>query len=69
MSKTPISEFPLPLWVAGPSRRIDRERRKNPGALHRHAQVINGTPTVRHMRRRQMDLHPPAVERVINLWS
>ena len=35
-------ETPIPLWIVGPRRPADRERRKNAGALSRHEQARTG---------------------------
>ena len=61
--------FPIPLWVAPPPRPIDRERRKDPGALHRHAQAHSGRPQARQLRQRNTDDQAPSAERVVSLWS
>ena len=56
----------IPLWNVDP-RPVDRERRRDPGARHRHGQAQTGVVPLDSVRRRR-SAEAPQPERVIRLW-
>lgn len=57
----------IPLWDVGRPRPVGKERRKNTGALDRHAQAATGMPPAESVVRRQRPRQEP-LERAIFLW-
>ncbi len=62
-----INSHVIPLWAVGEQRPPERERRKDPGARHRHAQAKAGTPSLINVIERQPEI-PPAPPRLVSLW-
>jgi len=64
----PVVEVAIPLWIVGSRRPVDRERRKDPGALHRHIQSRSGVVPAGRLGSRASD--PPSLPpRLVRLWS
>ncbi len=57
----------IPLWDVGRRRPLGKERRKNTGALDRHAQAATGAAPAKSVERRQAPPKEP-VEQIIHLW-
>lgn len=68
MSTRSAQKTPIPLWVVGPRRPADRERRKDPGALNRHEQERTGAAPATFLKRRSSDV-PTAHNRMVQLWQ
>lgn len=62
-------ELPVPLWIVGPRRPVNSERRKDPGDLGRHVQALTGTPSAVCLRRRNTDKQPTLMLHLISLWQ
>lgn len=62
-------ELPVPLWIVGPRRPVNRERRKDPGDLGRHVQALTGTPSATCLRRRKTNRQPTLLLHLISLWQ
>ena len=56
----------IPLWDVGRPRPVGNERRKDTGALDRHAQAATGTAPSELVQRRQPP--KPQRERAVRLW-
>ena len=61
-------ETPIPLWIVGPRRPADRERRKNAGALSRHEQARTGATPASCLQRRGTDREVSSTPRTVQLW-
>lgn len=57
----------IPLWDVGRPRPVGRERRKDTGALDRHAQAASGSAPAESVERRRRPSQQP-LERTIRLW-
>ena len=62
-------ETPIPLWVVGRRRPVDRERRKNAGALSRHEEARTGTTPTSCLQRRNSDRETPSPSHTVQLWD
>ena len=61
-------DTPIPLWIVGPRRPADRERRKDPGSLSRHEQDRTGAAPRACVRRRSTDVEAVPNFHMVSLW-